>query len=53
VLKAGPPQPGQWSLQSVGYKKKFNTGFFAIVFAYLIGCFVMGMKTKDVIAKVP
>ena len=34
---------------AIGYKTKFNTGFFAIVFAYLIGCFAMGMKTKDVI----
>ncbi len=38
---------------AIGYKTKFNTGFFAIVFAYLIGCFVMGMKTKEVIAGWP
>ena len=38
---------------AIGYKTKFNTGFFAIVFAYLIGCFAMGMKTKEVIAGWP
>lgn len=38
---------------AIGYKTKFNTGFFAIVFAYLIGCFAMGMKTKDVIGGWP
>ena len=35
---------------AIGYKTKFNTGFFAIVFAYLIGCFAMGMKPKSLIA---
>lgn len=34
---------------AIGYKTKFNTGLFAIVFAYLIGCFGLGMSTKDVI----
>lgn len=38
---------------AIGYKTKFNTGFFAIVFAYLIGCFAMGMSTKAVIAGWP
>jgi len=38
---------------AIGYKTSFNTGFFAIVFAYIIGCFVMGMRTKDVIAGWP
>lgn len=38
---------------AIGYKTKFNTGFFAMVFAYLIGCFAMGMKTKAVIAGWP
>ena len=33
----------------LGYKTKINTGFFCIVFAYIIGCFVMGLKPKDVI----
>ena len=26
----------------LGYKTKINTGLFCIVFAYIIGCFVMG-----------
>ena len=38
---------------AIGYKTKFNTGLFAIVFAYLIGCFVMGMKPKEVINSWP
>lgn len=38
---------------AIGYKTKINTGLFAIVFAYLIGCFVMGMKTKEVISGWP
>ena len=38
---------------AIGYKTKFNTGFFAMVFAYLIGCFALGMKTKEVIAGWP
>ncbi|MDD3368657.1 MAG: SLC13 family permease [Lachnospiraceae bacterium] len=38
---------------ALGYKTKINTGFFAIVFAYLIGCFAMGMKTKEVIGGWP
>ena len=33
----------------LGYKTKINIGFFAIVFSYLIGCFVMGLKTSEVI----
>lgn len=37
----------------IGYKTKFNTGFFAIIFAYLIGCFVIGMKPKAVISGWP
>ena len=35
---------------AIGYKTKYNTGFFAIVFAYVIGCFVMMMKPKEVIS---
>ena len=27
---------------ALGYKSKINTGFFAIAFAYLLGCFVEG-----------
>lgn len=38
---------------AIGYKTKYNTGFFAIVFAYLIGCFALGMKTKEVIGGWP
>lgn len=34
----------------LGYKTKINTGIFCIVFAYIIGCFAMGMKPKAVIA---
>ena len=34
---------------AIGYKTKFNTGLFAMVFAYLIGCFGLGMSAKDVI----
>jgi di/tricarboxylate transporter len=33
----------------LGYKTKINTGLFCIVFAYVIGCFVMGLKPKDII----
>ena len=38
---------------AIGYKTKYNTGLFAIVFAYLIGCFALGMKTKAVIGTWP
>lgn len=34
----------------LGYKTKINTGLFCIVFAYFIGCFGLGMKTKELIA---
>ena len=34
----------------LGYRTKINTGLFCIVFAYIIGCFVMGLKPKQVIA---
>nr|WP_236946076.1 hypothetical protein [Enterocloster clostridioformis] len=37
----------------IGYKTGFNTGIFAIIFAYLIGCFGMGMSTKEVIGGWP
>lgn len=33
----------------LGYKTKINTGLFCIVFAYLIGCFAMGLKPKELI----
>lgn len=38
---------------AIGYKTKYNTGLFAIVFAYLIGCFALGMKPKAVIGQWP
>lgn len=38
---------------AIGYKTKFNTGLFAIVFAYLIGCFGLGMSAKNVISGWP
>ena len=37
----------------LGYKTKINTGFFAIAFAYLIGCFVLDLKTADVVKMWP
>ena len=33
----------------LGYKTKINTGFFCIVFAYIIGCFIMELKPKELI----
>ncbi|EHU1559646.1 SLC13 family permease [Acinetobacter baumannii] len=33
----------------LGYKTKINIGFFTIAFAYLIGCFGMGLKPFEVI----
>lgn len=38
---------------AIGYKTKYNTGLFAIVFAYAIGCFALGMKPKAVISQWP
>ena len=37
----------------LGYNTKINTGLFCIVFAYIIGCFVMGLKPKQVIGYWP
>ena len=37
----------------LGYKTKINTGFFCIVFAYIIGCFLMGLKPKTLIGYWP
>ncbi|MBQ9387331.1 MAG: SLC13 family permease [Lachnospiraceae bacterium] len=37
----------------LGYKTKINTGFFCIVFAFIIGCFVMGLKPKALIGYWP
>lgn len=33
----------------LGYKTNINTGFFCIVFAFLIGCFGLGISTKSLI----
>ena len=38
---------------ALGYKTKINTGFFAIAFAYLIGCFVLDIKASDVVKMWP
>ena len=37
----------------LGYKTKINTGFFCIAFAYIIGCFMLGLKPKELIAMWP
>jgi di/tricarboxylate transporter len=34
----------------LGYKTKLNTGLFCIIFAYIIGCFLMGLKPRQLIA---
>lgn len=31
----------------LGYKTQINTGFFCMAFAYLLGCFGLGMTTKE------
>ncbi|WP_115719620.1 SLC13 family permease [Gallaecimonas mangrovi] len=33
----------------LGYKTRINIGLYAIAFAYLIGCFVMGMSPNELI----
>ncbi len=38
---------------ALGYKTKINTGFFGIIFAYIIGCFFMGLKPSELIAMWP
>ncbi|AJQ29612.1 SLC13 family permease [Pelosinus fermentans] len=38
---------------ALGYKTKINTGFFAISFAYIIGCFFLNLKTSEVISMWP
>ncbi len=38
---------------AIGYKTKINTGLIAIVFAYFIGSFAMGMSAKQVILSWP
>lgn len=37
----------------LGYRTKINIGLFAIAFAYLIGCFGLGLSPKEVIAMWP
>lgn len=37
----------------LGFKTKKNTGIFAIAFAYIIGCYMLGMKTGDFIKTWP
>lgn len=37
----------------IGYKKKINVGLIAIAFSYIFGCFVLGMKPKEIIALWP
>lgn len=37
----------------LGYKTGFNTGLFCIIFAYIIGCFIMGLKPKTLIGYWP
>lgn len=38
---------------ALGYRTKINTGFFAIAFAYLIGCFAMDVKAPDIVKMWP
>ena len=38
---------------ALGYKTKINTGLFGIVFAYIIGCFFMGIKPSALISMWP
>jgi di/tricarboxylate transporter len=38
---------------AIGYKTKINTGLIAIVFAFFIGSFVMGMSAKEIILTWP
>lgn len=38
---------------ALGYKTKINIGLFAIAFAYLIGCFGMGLSPSEVISLWP
>lgn len=38
---------------ALGYATKINTGIFAIVFAYLLGCFLLNLKPSEVIRMWP
>ncbi|WP_417884488.1 SLC13 family permease [Vibrio rumoiensis] len=37
----------------LGYKTRINIGLFAIAFAYLIGCFALGLSPKEIIQMWP
>jgi di/tricarboxylate transporter len=37
----------------LGYRTKINTGFFAMAFAYIIGCFVLNLRPTEVIRMWP
>ncbi|WP_238972538.1 SLC13 family permease (plasmid) [Fusobacterium vincentii] len=37
----------------LGYKLKINTGFFAMAFAYIIGCYILNLKPTEVISMWP
>ncbi|MCI5708643.1 SLC13 family permease [Veillonella caviae] len=38
---------------ALGYKTKINTGLFGMVFAYIIGTFMMGLKPSEIIKMWP
>lgn len=38
---------------ALGYKLKINTGFFAMGFAYIIGCFILNLKPAEIISMWP
>lgn len=38
---------------ALGYRTKINTGFFGIVFAYIIGTFYLGIKSGEIIKMWP
>ena len=37
----------------LGYRTKINTGFFAISFSYIIGCFFLNLKSSEVVGMWP
>ncbi|GMA98794.1 SLC13 family permease [Pelosinus sp. IPA-1] len=37
----------------LGYRTKINTGFFAISFSYIIGCFILNLKSSEVVGMWP
>lgn len=37
----------------LGYKTKINTGFYCFAFAYIIGCFIMDISTKELLSYWP